>query len=131
MKLTANFSLEEFACKDGTPVPEKYIPNTQLLADNLQAFRDYINKDRTPEKEYKIKVNSGYRTESYNKKIGGKPKSKHLVALAADFKVPGMTNKKVYDTIEFLILEGIMKEGGLELYPTFVHYDSRGVKARW
>ena len=42
MKLTKNFSLAEFDCKDGTKVPEKYIKNAQEVANNLQALRDYL-----------------------------------------------------------------------------------------
>lgn len=35
MKLTRNFSLQEFDCKDGTPVPTEFYPNVKILADNL------------------------------------------------------------------------------------------------
>jgi len=35
-KLTENFSLNEFDCRDGTPVPTDLIPNVLELAKNLQ-----------------------------------------------------------------------------------------------
>ena len=44
MKLTKNFSLSEFACKDGTTVPYQYMPNVQELANNLQVLRDYLQR---------------------------------------------------------------------------------------
>ena len=46
-------------------------------------------------------------------------------------QVKGMSPKDVYASIERLIELGEMKEGGLGLYNTFVHYDIRGTKARW
>ena len=35
------------------------------------------------------------------------------------------------DTIERLIREGKMEDGGMGRYSTFVHYDVRGSRARW
>lgn len=121
-KLTENFNLEEFACEDGTPVPSEYRNNVELLAENLQVLRDVVGY---------IHVNSGYRTPAHNKKVGGKPKSKHLVAMAGDVSTRTHTPRKLYNIIDGLINEGRMRQGGLELYPTFVHYDVRGTKARW
>jgi hypothetical protein len=42
-----------------------------------------------------------------------------------------MTPKQVANTIEKLISEGKMKQGGLKAYGSFTHYDCRGVRARW
>ena len=122
-KITANFSLEEFKCKDGTDVPNNLLPNVLELANNLQVLRDYIGKP--------IVINSAYRTSLYNKKIGGANNSQHLVAKAGDLKVAGMTPKELADAIELPIKSGKMKEGGIGVYKTFTHYDIRGVKARW
>lgn len=123
MKLTQNFNLIEFACKDGTQVPQKYICNVQELAHNLQVLRDEVGEP--------VKLNSGYRTPSYNKKVGGKPASQHLTASAADITVKSKSPKQLAAIIERLIKEGKMRQGGLGLYPGFVHYDIRGTKARW
>jgi hypothetical protein len=76
--LTPNFKLSEFACKDGTPVPDFLIDNIKLVATELQKVRDYYGKP--------IRINSGYRTKEWNDKVGGSPKSYHLVCLAADTK---------------------------------------------
>lgn len=121
--MTKNFQISELECKDGTPVPAEFTANAEELLKNLQVLRDEIQKP--------IVINSGYRSPDYNKKIGGKPKSFHMKAMAADIKVVGMSPAKVFATIERLINEKRMKQGGLEQYPTFVHYDVRGRRARW
>ena len=123
MKLTKNFSLEEFYCNDGTPVPDNLLCNVQELAENLQVLRDYFG--------IPITVNSGYRHEQYNKSVGGAKNSQHLLAKAADIVIAGNTPKNVKDAIEKLIKEGKMKNGGIGLYSRFVHYDFRNTPARW
>lgn len=124
MQLTKNFSLKEFDCKDGTPVPSEFIDNCKELAENLQALRDYLNVPVTI-------TGSGYRTPSHNKKVGGAKNSQHLVAKAADINAKGYTPIKLAAVIEKLIKEGKMKQGGIGIYKGFVHYDIRGTKARW
>lgn len=124
MRLTENFDLSEFDCKDGTPVPEKYMQNVKTLAQNLQVIRDEI--------EGPLHISgSGYRTVKHNKKVGGAPQSQHLTASAADISAPDLTPMELASIIEKLIVEGRVKEGGVGVYPTFVHYDIRGTKARW
>ena len=123
MKLTANFTLREFECNDGTTVPEKYISNVNKLAYNLQVLRDELKKP--------IHINSGYRHTVYNKRIGGAKFSQHLTASASDITVRDITPKKLARTILKLIKQGKMNEGGVGLYNGFVHYDIRGTKARW
>lgn len=123
MQLTKNFHLSEFACRDGRQVPQKYLANVQLLAKNLQVLRDHIGVP--------IIINSCYRPPDYNAKIGGAKSSQHLTASAADIRTRSHTPKQLHKIIEQLIKEGKMKQGGLGLYPTFVHYDIRNYKARW
>lgn len=124
MQLTQNFHLSEFDCKDGTPVPEQYIGNVKELARNLQTIRDEIDQPL-------IISGSGYRTPAHNKKVGGAPKSQHLTASAADISSPGISPKDLATIIERLIIEGRVKQGGIGVYPGFVHYDIRGTRARW
>ena len=123
MKLEENFSLSEFRCKDGTDVPEELMDNVRFLAENLQVLRDHIGKP--------IRVISGYRSPKYNRRIGGARRSQHMLAKAADIKISGMTPGEVKATIVQLIKEGKMKKGGIGLYKTFTHYDTRGRNARW
>ena len=122
-KITTNFSLEEFKCKDGSDIPNSALLNITELARNLEILRTAINKP--------IQITSGYRSPKYNAKIGGVKDSQHLRGTAADIKVKGMTPKEVALVIEGLIESKKMKEGGIGVYPTFTHYDIRGRKARW
>ena len=47
VKLTENFSLHEFRCRDGSDVPEEDMDNVRELAENLQVLRDKIGKPIT------------------------------------------------------------------------------------
>ena len=123
MKLTENFSLWEFKCRDRTEVLEELRDNVQELAENLQVLREYIQKP--------ITVISGYRSPEYNKKIGGAKRSQHMLAKAGDLIVKGMTPDEVKEAIVHLIKEGKMKKGGVGLYTYFTHYDVRGFNRRW
>lgn len=125
MKLTENFNLDEFHCHDGTPVPNEYLENVMELAKNLQILRDEIKAV--------ITIISGYRTPEYNSRedVKGKPKSKHLIAQAADIVTRAHTPQQLAFIIERLIKEKKMKQGGVGIYPSFVHYDIRGTKSRW
>lgn len=115
-KITNNFSLEEFKCKDGSDIPNELLPNVIELAKNLQVLRDYLKKP--------ITINSGYRSPKYNAKIGGVKNSQHLKGKASDIVVKGMTPKEVALVIEGLIEQGKMKQGGIGIYSNFTHYDT-------
>jgi uncharacterized protein YcbK (DUF882 family) len=122
-KLTNNFTLQEFNSKCGRDIPNNVLPNIIQLAKNLQVLRDAVGKS--------ISITSGYRSPQHNKKIGGAKDSQHVKGMAADIKVAGMTPKEVALVIEGLIESGKMRQGGIGIYPSWVHYDIRGTKARW
>ena len=122
MKITDNFSKNEFDSKDGAEMPNDVYLNIVELAKQLQFLRDYTNRP--------IKINSGYRSPQHNKNIGGSKKSQHVLGKAADIVIKNYDSLMTYNLIEDLINEGKMLEGGLGLYDTFVHYDIRGSKAR-
>ena len=121
--MTKQYKKEEFDCKDGSEMPEEVYNNVKKLAINLELIRAFFNAP--------IKINSGYRSPNYNKKVGGAKNSQHLKGKAADIVVKGFTPKQVADAIEGLIRVGVISEGGVGRYETFVHYDIRGEKARW
>ena len=124
MQLTKNFNLQEFDCKDGTKVPAEFIPNAQKVANNLQVLRDYLGVP--------VRITgSGYRTAKHNKKVGGAKNSQHLTASGADINADGYTPKQLAAEIEKLIASGKMAQGGIGIYSNFVHYDTRGTRARW
>ena len=123
MQITTNFKLSEFNCKDGSKIPDNLIPNIVQLAENLQVLRDYLGVPLT--------INSAYRSPAYNSKIGGAKFSQHLEAKAADISTSKFTPEQVHAAILKLISEGKMKQGGVGLYNSWVHYDTRGTAARW
>jgi len=124
MQLTKHFRRSEFDCRDGSKVPCKYMGNVRVLAENLEVLRAALGGNA-------VRVTSGYRSPDYNKKVGGVKSSQHLTASAADIQVAGYTPRGVQKKILELIRGGKMKQGGVGIYRTFVHYDIRGRAARW
>ena len=124
MKLSRHFKLEEFHCKDGTKYPEVWIPNMlKPMISELEEIRALTNQPCI--------IVSGYRTKSYNSKVHGASKSQHIIGNAVDITLKGMTKVQLYKAICHLIKEGVIKQGGVGLYNTHVHYDRRGTPARW
>ena len=109
------FKVREFACKDGSDL----IQISPELLDVLYRIRLHFNAP--------VMITSGYRTESYNKKVGGAKDSKHVKGIAADIVVKGVSPSKVADYAERLMPD----KGGIGEYAAFVHIDVRYEKARW
>ena len=114
-KLSANFKVKEFACKDGS---DSIIIDSDLVIV-LQKIRDHFGKAVT--------INSAYRNATYNKKIGGASKSQHVYGKAADIVVSGVSPEKVAQYAEYLM----PSKGGIGLYPAFTHVDVRANRSRW
>lgn len=125
-RFSKNFSVDELACKDGTPVPDKYYENAKAICERAQKLRDLLG--------ISLQVNSGYRTESYNKKVGGADKSLHCTASALDLSCYGWTAEQLTALYEGLIRLGVVPDGGLGIYPRanggWVHIDL-GKPRRW
>ena len=114
-KLSNNFKVSEFACKDGSDV----IFIAPELVNVLQKIRTHFGKA--------VNINSAYRTPTYNKKVGGATYSQHLYGTAADIKISGVAPKDIAAYAETL-LNGT---GGIGIYSNFVHIDVRKEKSRW
>ena len=124
MRLSKNFNWSEFESKDGAPMPADVKANIRRLVENLEIIRAALNSP--------IKITSGYRSPGHNASIPGSAKdSQHVKGTAADFSSPGYTPAQIGATIEKLIAAGKISQGGMGIYPTWVHYDIRGKKARW
>lgn len=122
MKLTENFSIEELN-KHNFEMSDEVLDNLNMLAVQLEIIRAHFNAPVT--------INSGYRNLEYNRNIGSKDNSQHVLGTAADIVVKDFTPDEVADAVEFLIMTGMLKEGGVGRYNTFTHYDIRGTRARW
>ena len=114
-KLTDNFIVREFACKDGSDtikIDHDYLPL-------IQRFRNYV--------EASVWFNSAYRTPSYNKKVGGATNSYHVKGQALD--IPFSKDYKYLTSREkmcaFFNTLGVK---GIIIYPTFIHIDTRTSK---
>lgn len=77
-----------------------------------------------------IHIDSGYRNKEYNKIIGGSYKSQHIKFSALDIHVTGMRPTEYFNILKMWRDEGRFA-GGLGLYKTFVHVDTRGYNATW
>lgn len=119
MKLSPNFSREEFACQCGCgfdTVDVQLLEVLQVLRDNVQA---------------PITINSACRCQEHNKKIGGAKNSLHTKARAADIVVKDMGPNIVAEHVE-RIFKGMNITGGVGRYETFTHIDTRtNGPARW
>lgn len=86
-QLSKNFSLKEMCASqtaaiyniDNTPTAKDIANLKRLCADVLQQARDDFGKP--------MHINSGYRCEKLNAKVGGKKNSYHLKGMAADVHV--------------------------------------------
>lgn len=107
-----NFTPKEISCRGSGSIliaPE--------ALDKLQALRRAIGKP--------LVINSAYRSPSYNAKVGGSPKSKHLLGIAFDISLQG------YDRYELTRLAEEVGFMGIGQYDHFIHVDAREAPARW
>lgn len=78
-----------------------------------------------------IVILSSYRSPEYNRAIGdAAPKSLHMQFKALDIAVAGVAPATVFRILKKWRDAGKFK-GGLGLYRTFVHIDTRGINATW
>ena len=114
-KLSGNFKVSEFACKDGSDA----VLVAPRLVMVLQTIRDHFGAAVT--------INSGYRTPQYNTKVGGVAHSQHCYGTAADIVVKG---QKPADVAAYArkIMPGW---GGVGSYSSFTHIDVREKKSDW
>lgn len=76
-----------------------------------------------------IRLTSIYRNQSYNTCIGGEPGSFHMKFNAADFQTSG--NPRDWANVLLQMRNAGEFRGGIGLYSTFVHVDTRGTNATW
>lgn len=112
-ELSKNFKVKEFKCKDGS---DEILIDDKLIS-YLQQIRDYFNKP--------VIINSGYRTQEHNRRVGGALNSYHKQGRAADISISGVTTRDIASFAEFI---GCL---GIGLYDNFVHIDSRDNKYFW
>lgn len=112
---TKHFKISEFRCKGSGTLPNGGIDNNLIL--KLEELRYALGGKA-------LVINSGYRSPSHNKRVGGASKSQHLYGKAADIVVRGVSPSRVY-TAALKLFNGVGK------YNTFTHVDTRANKARF
>tara|TARA_R110000803_G_C11975935_1_gene320168 strand:- start:747 stop:1130 length:384 start_codon:yes stop_codon:yes gene_type:complete len=122
-ELTEHFNSNEFDCRDKTITPMHVRANIQHLATALETIHNFYAKP--------ILVHSGYRSASYNNVVGGSSKSFHLLGKAADISIEGVEPRALARLLAFCMQMNIIPTGGLGIYKTFVHYDTRGYFVTW
>ena len=153
MKVSPNFTLRQFLCKQEADYP-KYV----VIQESLLVLLEGLLVD-VQSAGYDIDtfgVISGYRTPYYNRRIGNVPYSRHVYGDAMDFFVDvdgdgrmddldrdGMFNQRdiqrffnIVDTFMVRpenrpLLGGIGRYNKTSRHGGFVHADTRGYKARW
>ena len=69
-----------------------------------------------------LRINSAYRTKKYNENVGGSLNSNHLYGQAVDISQSNYTNEDFYNLIKKLVSLGLIPNGEILQYQTFVHY---------
>lgn len=104
--LSEHFSEEEFRCKHCGEI--KVDP---LLIAKLECVRAALG-------HIPIYINSGYRCEEHNKRVGGAMNSYHVKGQAADIRINGDIRELAK------ICDNVFKYGGMGIYKNFVHVDT-------
>jgi len=102
------FKLSEF---DSPDLPGSGIEMNEEFLHMLDAARKIYGKP--------MRVNSGYRTETHNKKVGGVSSSSHLKGLAADISCKDSSNR--FEMVQAFIKAGFKRIG---VASSFIHIDN-------
>jgi uncharacterized protein YcbK (DUF882 family) len=105
------FSREEWACK-GKDCCGGADPLDSIHLSRLNQYRERIG--------ISTKINSGFRCRTHNARVGGAKDSFHVRGLATDIVTKGV---KIAEMAKLLKEMDIF--GGVIVYPTFIHVDSR------
>lgn len=114
----------EIACHDGTQYPEEWRDNR--LVDLIAAYDHIRALYRRP-----IRVQSAYRTETYNRLVRGSKNSQHVQGRALDLAIyPGGSFMDLRNACDAAVTAKLVR--GIGYYPRFVHIDIRpGRISRW
>lgn len=105
------FKQEEFTCKCGCGGCDI----SQNLVNKLNTVREILGKP--------IKINSGFRCEDHNRKIGGSATSSHLRGLAVDIRANESSYR--HELLKVLYFVGFNRIG---IDETFIHVDIDDLK---
>lgn len=122
MKLSQDFSMQEFMCHGIECACHGAVLVDMKLVELLQDLRNFLNEP--------VIVNSAFRCQVHNERVGGFPTSHHMYGLAAD-----VTSVKIRNFLPMRVLpldvENVVTrhlqtgQGNVILYPgrKFMHID--------
>lgn len=125
MKLSANFSLEEFTASEtaerrrlDNSLPPELLMTAQNTAEMMEKIRAVLGDNP-------IIITSGYRSPEVNRAIGSSDTSDHPKAMAVDFKCPAFGTPKAValhlaDKIDSLGIGQLIAE-----YSQWIHVSTR------
>lgn len=119
------FNLDEFISSDTARRNDIDNKPNEVVKENIMKLMPYMDKIR----EYlniSIRINSGYRCDELNKKVGGVKNSIHKAGLACDFTFRGINENKMLYVARFVI-DNIEEFDQLIIYPNrgFIHINLR------
>jgi uncharacterized protein YcbK (DUF882 family) len=132
--VSLHFSLEEFACHDGSAYPDEWI------GERLTPLCQVLEAIRGAGGNLPIRIDSGYRSIAYDDKlyqahvarvgddgdVAPASRSQHPQGRAADIVHPSIGPVAFFNLILKLYEDGTIPQlGGVGLYPSFVHVDVR------
>ncbi len=118
--VTDNFSWQEFACHSGEAVPDAWKANVRALCETvLEPIRARFGAP--------LVVISGWRSKTWNDRVGGAKGSQHLTGRAADVRPVSLANVPALMTlVEEMIRNGqLPRLGGFGVYRGWIHCDTR------
>lgn len=116
---TVHFDFAEFTSHDGSGFSGGRVSATQTK-ENVRRLMYKLEAIRRKSGNRAITINSGFRSISYNRAVGGASNSMHLYGVAADIVVSGQSTRSTYRIAE------TCGYSGLEAYThSWQHVDSR------
>ena len=111
---------------NSTPISDMLLPEPQV---NMNVSTDTFNKAVKLAKNLgrPLRINSGYRTPEYNRKVGGAKNSQHVAKKAMDIRWP---DGDFSTRIAFIQLACDVGFTGIGVYNNFMHVDT-GPKRCW
>jgi len=103
--------------------PQKLWPKIGPTARVLDRARELLGAP--------IMTLSVYRSPEYNKKIAGATHSEHMKFTAIDFQVKANSGPAEWGGVLRQMRQSGFFKGGIGVYPSFVHVDTRGVNKDW
>jgi zinc D-Ala-D-Ala carboxypeptidase len=121
MRLSPNFTLEELcvsntASRMGREIEpdEVIIANlTSLCRETLQPIRELL--------DVPVIINSGYRPEWLNRRIGGSKTSQHMKGQAVDFRLGSSIKVSLYDAAQMIVESDIQYDQLILEFGEWIH----------